>query len=252
LRLEEFYERLLAIRDPTQRAYALSEGLARLDDADLLRAIDDIRLGALAGAPGMRTLYLGLLFMDALNRGIGERRMSHLVEMARDSGNFAVVAILMDLPGEESASSMEGGHPDVGLNDVPLGVRKALARRPDPKFIRVMARDQDHRVIRNLLDNSRLTETDVTKIASARPASSRVLDVIFRHPKWITRYAVQRVIALNPATPLSLSLRLLALIRLVDLEEVRDSPELHPTLQEMAGRAVREKTALLWGYDRTY
>lgn len=235
---------LSGIRDVRQRAHALCRRLASLEDVDLLRSIKEIRSGALAGALGMRTLYLGLLFLDALNAEIGVRRMSELVEKAREQGDYAIIAILMDLPSEDY--ELQGPRPlmDLSLKDVPLGVRKSLARRPDPQVVRRMAEDQDHRVIRNLLDNPRLTEIDVGRIASARPASSRVLEVIYHHPKWVTRYSVQKVIVLNPATPPALSLRLLALIRLTDLEETRDSPELHPSLKTMAERTIEEKIRL--------
>jgi len=150
----------------------------------------------------------------------------------------------VDLPDEAVGDFPHQPFLDAGLKETPLGMRKALARKPDFKLIQRIARDQDHRVIRHLLDNPRLTEKDVIHIGSTRPTSPKVLEVIYDHPKWIARYSVKRVIVLSPHSPLSISLRLLTFLTTEDLEEVREALDLRETLREQAQRIITEKVRL--------
>ena len=173
---------------------------------------------------------------------MGQSRMSELVATAQEQGEFDIVSILLDMPPEGAGEIPFQPFLDAGLKETPLGTRKALARKPDFNLIKRIARDQDHRVIRNLLNNPRLTEMDITRIASTRPTSHKVLEEIYKHPRWIARYSVKKVIVLNPYTPLSISLKLLTFINLQDLEEVCGSPDLSRLVVQEARRIMDKKT----------
>ena len=166
-----------------------------------------------------------------------------MVEELQTRSEYELVAILMDVPSEGQDEIPFQPFLDVTLRETPLGMRKALAKKPDPGLIRRIARDQDHRVIRTLLDNPRLTEMDVVKIGATRPTSRSVLEVIYNHSKWISRYSIKKVIVLNPHSPLSMALRLMTFIKLQDLEEVLQSPDLNPVLVEEARRILDKKMA---------
>jgi hypothetical protein len=116
-----------------------------------------------------------------------------------------------------------------------------MARKPDFKLVERIAKDQDHRVIANLLNNPRLKELDVIRIASSRPTTGKVLDVIYRHPKWVARYRVKKALVMNPHAPLAMALRLLTYMRFQDLEEICDRRDLSPTLLLAAKKALDEK-----------
>ena len=111
-------------------------------------------------------------------------------------------------------------------------------------MVKRIARDQDHRVIGILLFNPKLTEMDVTLIASTRPTSPKVLDAIYRHPKWVSRYAIKKTIVLNPYTPLSISLKLLLFLQDPDLDEIVRAPDLDETVREQARRLVSKRARL--------
>lgn len=233
--------KLCAIRDVKQRSHALASRLKELADdvvVDLMKTIQD---QALHGDPQFRSLYSALTLSSVLNEVLGEKRMSRLVAEAQKWDEFGVVAILMDFPPEGSQDIPFQPFLDSSLKDVPLGMRKSLARKPDFKLIQQIARDQDHRVIEHLLDNSRLTETDVIKIGSTRPTSPKVLEVIYNHRRWITRYSVKKVIVFNPHSPLTMALRLLTYMQVQDLDQIVASPDLDPILIEEATRIRKKK-----------
>ena len=238
---QELVARLSAIEDIRQRSFALAQRLRKLSNEDICDVITAIRERAASGDRDAVKLYNGLLVSGTLAEVLGNRRMSDLVETAQRNEKFEIVAILVDIPPENSEDIPFQPFLDSGLRETPLGMRKALARRPDFRLIKRIASDQDHRVIRILLNNPRLTEMDVTRIASTRPASPQVLEEIFNHPRWIHRHSVKKVIILNPYTPTSLGLRLLTFMRIQDLEEICASPNLNSVLLREARRMMSKK-----------
>jgi hypothetical protein len=243
----ELIVNLSAIQDVKQRAYALAHRLKELaDDAviDLMKAIHE---RCLRGHDQFQELYSALTVPSVLNEVFGERKMSRLVTVAQDRQEFGVVSLLLDLPSGHTHEAPFQPFLDSALKDVPVGMRKSLARRPDFKLIQRIARDQDHRVIEHLLDNPRLTENDVIRIGSARPTSPKALEAIFRHRRWISRYSVKKVIVFNPHSALSMALRLLPYLKLQDLDEVTSSSGLDPVLVETAERLKAKKEAHMQG-----
>jgi hypothetical protein len=235
---------LSRISDMRQRSYALAD---RLRDTDVEFAVDVIALiweKTLLGEEDFLRLYNGLVVTGVLNTVLGGARIAELAGEALSRSAYGVAAILVDLPNDATADLPHQPFLDAGLKETPLGMRKALARKPDFKLIQRIARDQDHRVIRSLLDNPRLTEKDVIHIGSTRPTSPKVLEVIYDHPKWISRYGIKKVIALSPYSPLSMAMRLLTFLTAEDLREVSEALDLSETLRQQAQRIIGEKARL--------
>ncbi|MBI5251396.1 MAG: hypothetical protein HY912_18060 [Desulfomonile tiedjei] len=241
--LGELAVKLCGIRDTRQRSFALVSRLRDLQDDEILWVLRQVRERALLGQEDYLLLYNGLMVSGSFSEVLGAGRLSDLVGSLQTRCEYELVAILMDVPPECQDELPFQPFLDVTLKETPLGMRKALARKPDAALIKRIARDQDHRVIRNLLDNSRLTETDVIKIGSTRPTSHRVLETIYNHSRWICRYSIKKVIVLNPYAPLSMAMRLLTFMKQQDLEEVLRSPGLNAVLHGEARRILEKKPA---------
>jgi hypothetical protein len=241
---EQMVVKLSRVADMRQRSHALALRLSEVEDDFALDVIKVIWEKALLAHEDYLRLYNSLLVSGILAEALGQRRMSALVGKAQERCEFSVAAILVDLPDESAADLPFQPFLDGPLKETPLGIRKALARQPDFKLIQRIARDQDHRVIQTLLDNPRLTERDVVHIGSTRPTSPRVLEVIFNHPKWISRYSVKKVIVFSPYSPLSLSVRLLTFMNMPDLEDLCTTPDLKDMLRQQAERIIEEKNRL--------
>lgn len=251
---EELLERLSGILDMRQRSYALATRLCKMENGDVLKTLNYIREKVLGGHVEFVLLYHSLLVSGTLADVLGERRMSELVAEAQDNQAFEIVSLLMDAPADldeeapynplhvKNVDAMDQPFLDSDLKELPLGMRKYLARKPDFSMIKRITKDQDHRVISNLLHNSRLTEVDVVRIAATRPASPKVIEAVYNHPKWIARYRVKKAIVLNPHTPLSIAMRLVALMSVQDLEEVVLSQDLHSLLIREARRLIDKKS----------
>jgi len=236
-------EGLCGIRDAGQRSFAVLSRLRDLEDEEIITVLKLVREKALRGHKNHLLIYNCLVVSTGFTEVLGPQRLSALVDALQTRCEYELVAILMDVPPEGHNEIPFQPFLDVTLRETPLGMRKALARKPDFMLIKRIARDQDHRVIQSLLDNPRLTEMDVIKIASTRPTSHRVLETIYNHSKWISRYSIKKVIVLNPYSPLSLAVKLLTFMNLQDLEIVAGAPDLNQLLMEEARRILDTKSS---------
>ncbi len=101
-----------------------------------------------------------------------------------------------------------------------LGERKAHARRPNRFMLDRLLRDPDPSVVRNLLQNPRITEDDVVRMVARRPNHAAVLEEVAKHPKWSGSLRTRLAIVLNPYTPTYLSVPLVPLLLRHELAQV--------------------------------
>jgi hypothetical protein len=119
-----------------------------------------------------------------------------------------------------------------GSRPLTLGERKSLARRRDRTVLAKALRDPHPEVIRILLDNPALVENDVVRLCARRPIQQEVLELVFRHPRWILRPSIRRTLALNPHTPEALALQLLPHLTTADLRDIAGSLQLSEKLRK--------------------
>ncbi len=229
-----------AVLDVRQRSYAICRRLKQLGDDQIIDALKQIMDGAVSGLLQYRSLYNAVIVPGIMVDVFGSQRVSCLVKLSQDREEFAVASVLLDLPSSREDVPHQP-YSEPALKEIPLGMKKSLAKKPDFKLIQKIAKDQDHRVIRILLDNQRLTENDVLKIGSTRPTSPKIIEEIYSHRKWIQRYSVKKCIVLNPYSPLSVSLRMIRFLTLADLDLVISSTELDPYLIVQAERLIQQK-----------
>ena len=176
---------------------------------------------------GALSLALAHASCDGLRRSVSE------LLLARDERQLA--RGLMSEPVDEEADALRV--PDFGMGrPVTLGERKSLARRNDREWIARVIRDPHPDVMKILLMNPRLTETDVVRLCARRPVAADVLREVFRCSRWILRYPVKVALVLNPYTPLDVALQLVPLMRAQDLKRVLDATDLPEELHAACRR----------------
>jgi hypothetical protein len=150
---------------------------------------------------------------------------------------------LSQLPGPVTEETQRV--PDFGMNRVvTLGERKSLARRNDREWIARVIRDPHPDVMKILLLNPRLTETDVVRLCARRPVAGEVLREVFQCSRWIVRYPVKVALALNPYTPLDMALQLAPLLRDQDRKRILDAVDLPAELHNACRPRSRHPDAL--------
>jgi hypothetical protein len=219
------------IADPELRLHRFGEHLNGLTPEGAAWTIALLWDRIAAGERRVQTACLGLLEINRLARVLDADRLKAVqatLEAEEDSsaGLLAPLGRRPDHPDEEAAPRPAE----------PVGLRISLARRAVRRVLDRLLFDPDARVVRTILGNPRITESDVVRLAASRRASREVLEVIAQDDRWIARYPVKVALANNPTAPARMVLGLLPYLLRQDLQALAAaSPR----------REVREQATLL-------
>jgi hypothetical protein len=215
------------------RAHVLGEYLRHTAAGEAARVLDEVlALGRRGGPPFdvamltlARVLTRGGLDYELLARLYAETREAELEDLRQQLFS--------------SRAPLPQGRPrDERQREHTLGHRKWLARDTRRDTLDRLLRDPEAEVMPNLLQNPRITEDDVVRLAARRPIDPEILRLVFMHPRWIRRYPVKRTLVLNPHTPTELSLRLLRMLHRGDLRLVASMGPLPDVVRQAAARML--------------
>lgn len=104
--------------------------------------------------------------------------------------------------------------------------RMKLALLGNREVRSILIRDPVRSVQVCVLQNPRITDTEVERIAASRSVDEEVLRLILKNRDWLKYYSVKVALVNNPRTPIKESLRLLGHLRERELKEVARSRNL--------------------------
>ena len=130
---------------------------------------------------------------------------------------------------------------EIKMELMTLGQRRALAKGHVKDMLDRLLSDPDPTVVANILNNPRITEKEVLKIASKRPNSPQILKLLAGHRTWSRRYNVIKAIALNPYSPPRVAVALLEFLLIQDIKAVSEDSTLHIEVREGASEILEEK-----------
>lgn len=207
--------------DPDGWVQALAALIARShrsDDADTVLAVQCVTYAA--ADPALPYATRQRLYEAAAARG--EAAIARLFLVASPAPQRAAQLAAQLAP---ERPLLPAGRP------LTLGERKAAARTHDRERLLLLLRDPHPAVVAILLENPHVTEADVVKIASARPAVPEALAKLAAHPRWSVRHAVKRALVQNPSTPLADAIRIATTLRAAELAELANDPALPEPLR---------------------
>ncbi len=126
-----------------------------------------------------------------------------------------------------------------GSRPLTLGERKSLARSWKREVIERLVIDPHVDVVELLLRNSRVTETDVLRIATARRASASVLALLLATPRWSCRPRIRMALLRNPNMPEATAVRLVGLLNRSELRTLRSDATLPARVIHAIRRRLR-------------
>jgi hypothetical protein len=216
--------------DPAAWVEALASIIARahlVDDADAIATVECI-------AHAARDESLPYATRQVLYETAAERNLPAIARL------FLAASPAAEIP--QQLRKQLGPERPLKPTDRPLtlGERKAAARTHRRDRILLMVRDPHPAVVEILLDNPHVTEADVMKMASMRPAVPESLAKIAAHARWSVRHAVKRALVLNPATPLADAVRIATTLRAPDLEEIAGDYSLPDALRTHAREVLAD------------
>jgi hypothetical protein len=233
-----------ALREATLRVGFVRSELADAPALELGAALNDLCARAEQAEPLARevlTPFITALTEESFSalveelRGLAaERALLPLARLLRKKSRPSSSALAVPEPHERPVHATAGGRV------LTLGERKALARRPSRSAIDKLLRDPHPVVIRNILNNTRLTEDDVVRLAARRPAFADVIAEIARHPEWTARPRVRMAIVQNPGTPPEIAVPMVRLLIRPELLQVTAAADV-PAIVRAAATELLER-----------
>jgi len=206
--VDRFVKRLLTVKDRQMRALALVRRMGRMD-AHLSYAIfEGLVMRAARRNSRAQEVLLDLTTTRPLVVALGYQPVRRIYELATRRGRPEVARMLLspESPAMREVSSTFLAKQNHAMPDISLGWRKTHARKTDRLKLDRLLFDKNPMVIRLLLDNPRIVERDVVRIAAMRPTNPENLVEVFRHPKWVRQYRVKVALACNPYCPIDIAL----------------------------------------------
>lgn len=114
---------------------------------------------------------------------------------------------------------------------MPLGNKKTLAKKAAGSVLLKLLLDANAEVVKLCLNNPHLTEGHIFKVISRIDTRAETVLMIAEHPNWSSRPLIRFSLARNAHTPLSLSVRFLSEMKIMDLRELYADPSVPVTIK---------------------
>jgi len=228
--------RLRALRDLRMRRVVAEECLYALDDAGLLAMLHRVLEGSRQGLAVHRELLEVLTLDPGVLTELDYEHISDLYNAAHRA-DLAGVSRLLLRQSRPQAVTVDSADLDNEHLALPTGIRRKIAKGSDRDLLDRALRDRNPLVIRDVLNNPRLIESDVVRLAAKRPTTAVILGLLADHRKWSVRYRVRLALACNPYTAEPLAERLIATLLAQDLSLVINGAG----ISEMRKEAARKR-----------
>jgi uncharacterized protein (UPF0147 family) len=232
--------RLRALRDPRIRALTLVEAMGEGESVSWVEAIAAIVTRAHNVDDADALEVLETLTQATADPALPYSTRKRLYEAAIERNLPAIARLFLvaspSAPVPQTLAKQLGPERPLRPADRPLslGERKSLARTHRRDKLTLMVRDPHPAVVEILLSNPHVTESDIVKMAAARPAVPESLSKIAAHPRWSVRHAVKRALVLNPAMPLADAVRIVTTFKAAELAEIAGDASLPEALRQHA------------------
>ena len=229
--------RLAALPEGKMRISCLVEFITKTGPAHAVAILEHLRRQGHQGTPPYHIALLTLV-QAISERSLDYQQITELYQAATDQGlsHLAVMFLSNAVDEMSNPTGLEKSR-----RESTLGHRKSMARDTDRLVFQKLLRDPEAPVVRILLNNPRLTEDDVVRLAARRPTDPSIQQIVAQSTRWIARYRVKRALILNPATPPDISIRLLPFINLSDLDAIGRDPALPDLVRSTAASQADDR-----------
>ncbi len=225
---------LLCLSEKKMRSAMLAERLKGVKTHTIVEILKEICIRAGEKRSQYVEVLENCIDIDRLRDTLGLDRMSEIYLLAKEKDYSDVVRILMDPSPKGTRFSEYDFIEGRDIFDVTLGEKRSLAKSRSKDTLDRLLYDEDPMVIKNILNNPRITEREVLKVASKRPINPAILKVIFESTRWSSRYVVKKALVRNPCTPTGIALGLVNFMQYGDLRLIASDKTLHEEINSSA------------------
>ncbi len=114
--------------------------------------------------------------------------------------------------------------------------RVRLAMKGDREARNILIRDPNRIIAQAVVQNSRITDQEVEKIATMRSAPEEVLRLIANNRNWARNYTIMHNLARNPRAPIGNVMSILTRLQLKDLQAMSKNKNISDAVRRQALR----------------
>ena len=240
--LKTFTARLVdaisAIPDPTMRQNSFISKIEGMDPETAADIFHEI----IEGASDHKEKYLTALDcidVPTITKRLGNPFMSDIYDYAKRNSLQSLVSFLLRPHPVRIYQETQQNSKDT----IPSGVRISLSKSNNRLQIDTLMNDSNPMVIRTLLKNPRIVESDVLQICSKTPVHEDILREVYKNKKWISRYHVKRALIFNPYTPPQIGLKLIHFMMKQDLLPIVYNAHIHSQIRNIAKQRLQSNFA---------
>ncbi len=160
-------------------------------------------------------------------------RNAQLWNLERATANFEVSAQQADVIDAPLVDLVKG-------REVSVGERRSMARRPTRQAIERLLFDPHPLVLTQLFNGPSITEDDILRVVTKRPARLIALQLLIKKTRWMARSRIRAALILNPGCPSGMSLPLLYTLKKENLSLITDASAL-PNIIRTAALQLKAK-----------
>ncbi len=168
--------------------------------------------------------------------------IEELYEETEEQREAIVNKILGELRFEEDSVSGERISMINRILKMNMKDRMKLAMKGDREARNVLIRDPNRIVAQAVVQNPKITENEVEKIASMRTVPEEVLRLIAINRSWARNYQIMYKLAQNPRTPLGSAFTILTRLQLRDLLAMTKNRNISDAIRKQALRLATART----------
>ena len=116
-----------------------------------------------------------------------------------------------------------------------------IALRGGREIRNILFRDPNKEVALTVLENPKITETEVELIARSRSISDEALRKINKKREWMKNYSIRSALVTNPKTPTSLAIQLVSDMKTKDLVMLEKNKNVAEGVRVTAKRLLRAR-----------
>ncbi len=173
---------------------------------------------------------------------LGLEYIEEIYEETAEEREAIVNKILGEMRFEESEVSSERLSVLNRVLKMGMKDRVKLAMKGDREARNILIRDPNRIVSQAVVQNPRITEQEMERIASMRSIAEDVLRSIANDRQWSRSYSIVHSLARNPRTPIANVLNILSRLQLRDLKALSANKNVSDAVRRQALRLAQART----------
>ncbi|HKX82740.1 MAG TPA: hypothetical protein VJL58_00840 [Pyrinomonadaceae bacterium] len=170
--------------------------------------------------------------------------IEELYEETDEQRQLIASKILSEMTADEADMSTERVAVLNAIMRMGMKDRVKLAMKGDREARNILIRDPNRIVVQAVVNNPRITEQEIEKIAAMRTVPEEILRSIANSRQWSKSYAVVHNIARNPRAPIANVLTILARLQLKDLAALANNKNVSDAVRRQAFRLKQARSGI--------